>query len=104
DGGAGRSFRAHGQREGHPGRHRDVRAGSISRLTPASHDPGAAHARWATACGGPQAPIAQLAEADGLKPFQCRFESDWGHNADSVIYQPWCASKLAEPLLAETYN
>src|SRR5699024_12634133 len=29
----------------------------------------------------PQAPIAQLAEADGLKPFQCRFESDWGHRS-----------------------
>ena len=28
------------------------------------------------------APIAQLAEADGLKPSKCRFESDWGHYQD----------------------
>ena len=32
--------------------------------------------------------MAQLAEADGLKPFQCRFESDWGHNFGAVRPKP----------------
>src|SRR5699024_11762309 len=64
------------QREGHPGRHRDVGVVEAGRLI---HTPASQGARRPRGVRGWRAPIAQLAEADGLKPFQCRFESDWGH-------------------------
>ena len=33
-------------------------------------------------------PIAQLAEATGLSPVQCRFESDWVYYKIRRVYQP----------------